>query len=500
MKNVISNDEVDNEQEISELESADLQAVKKRSVRGVISYTARSFLLYGMSIAAAGALTVFLSPEEFGVYYVVTAVVGLFTFLSDVGLAASLVQKKTTPTLSELRTTFTVQQALSLLIFGTIVALTPYWRQSQGFGATELWLLYSLGASFFLASLKTIPSILLERRLRFDLLVIPALFENAVFHGITVFLAWRGYGIASYTYAIFLRGVIGVIVLYALQRWPIGFGFSREHFRSLLRYGAGFQLNDLLARIKDDLLIVVLGMYIAKDQMGYIAWAKKWTQFPQQFSINNVMEITFPTFSRLQHDETRLQKAIEKTLYFIALTLFPLLAGMSLFLSPLLSLFTDLQKWQPAVLSFILFCVNIAWSAVSTPLTNTLNAIGHIKKTVWLMMMWTVLTWVLTPVAVLYFGYTGVAIASAAIGVSSLVTVYLVKKIIPLRVWPQVWRPLLATFVMILSALPLLTWSRASLLHLVAVMAFAGLLYTGTFLLVGWKSLMSELRSLGILS
>lgn len=497
-KNLISSDEIDNEQEIAELTAQSIQQVKARSVRGVISYSFRSFWLYGLGLVAAAVLSAFLSPAEFGVYFLVTATIGLFTFLSDVGLAATLVQKKTAPTVEEMRTTFTVQQFLSILIAVILVGLTPYW-QARGFGAKELMLLYALSGSFFLASLKTIPSILLERELRFDLLVIPTIIENTLFHGATIVFAWMGLGITSYTIAVVLRGVAGVAAMYFIKRWPLGFGFSMATFRQLLHFGAKFQLNDLLARIKDDLFIVVLGNFLPLNQLGYISWAKRWVTFPQQFSVNNVMAVTFPTFARLQHDPPRLAKALQKTLYFITLLIFPLLAGMSLFLQPILSLIPQYAKWSPAGLSFILFAVNIGWSAVSTPLTNTLNAIGQINKTLKLMVMWTVLTWTITPVAIYFAGYNGVALASAVIGFSSVVTIFMVRTVIPVRIWPSVWRQLLATAAMILVGLAGYPYWSRSFYHLAAGGLLVALVYSTTFLLVGWKSLRTELRSLGVM-
>lgn len=497
LKNVISNTEADNEAELTELSTEALQQVKKRSVKGVISYSLRSFLMYGMALVAAAVLSAFLTEAEFGIYYLVTAVIGLVTFLSDVGLAAALVQKKDAPTVEEMRTTFTVQQLLALFIAALLVALTPFWQQ-RGFGVPALGLLYALAGSFFLASLKTIPSILLERKLQFDRLVIPGIVENTLFHGTTIALAWMGWGITSYTVAVLVRGVAGVVVMYGLQRWPLGFGFSRPAFQHLIRFGAKFQLNDLLARIKDDLFIVALGSFLPLNQLGYIAWARRWVTFPQQFSVNNVMAVTFPTFSRLQNDPERLARALHKTLYFISLLIFPMLAGMSLFLLPAVQLIPQYTKWTPAVLSFILFAINIAWGAISTPLTNALNATGHINKTLKLMILWTILTWTISPAAIWFIGYNGVALASAIIGFSSIATVYMVKSVVPFRVIPAIWRQFVAAVVMIAAVLAGYSWWNDSFLYLAAGVFFAGSVYSASFLLIGWKSLQTELHSLGI--
>lgn len=497
---VISNQPDENLQEISEVTAEEVNDIKRRSVSGVISYTFRTFLNYGVALLAQVAFTLLLSPEEYGVYFIVTAMIGIFTFLSDVGLAATLIQKKEEPTVQEMRTTFTVQQVLASVIFLLVVALTPYWQATQNFGSKELWLLYALAASFWFASLKTIPSILLERKLRFDQLVIPAMVENTVFYSLAAFLAWRGFGVSSFTYAILLRSVLGVIVISFLQRWPIGFSFDWKTLKGLANFGLKFQANDLLARIKDDLFVFFLGTWIGPTAVGYIGWARQWSRFPYQMTVTNVVAITFPTFARLQDNKERLAKAIEKTLYFISLFIFPMLVGMSLFIFPLLTVLPGVGKWQPAAWSLVFFSISILFAGLSGPMTNTLNAVGKINKTLWLMVMWTILTWTVTPLLIHFFGYNGVSLAVLVIGAGTLYfPVRFVQQTIPFHFWRSIWRQVVATVAMLLVGVFGFSFWDNSLLCLITGIVICGLSYIGVFLLIGWKSLQAELRSMGVL-
>lgn len=497
MREVISSQEDDNlEESILTLEEQD---IKQRSITGVLSYVVRTFALYGIAVIANFLLAAFLEPSEYGVYFVVTAALGLITFLSDIGLAAALIQKKEEPTVADMRTTFTVQQILALAILALVLALTPYWRNIQGFSGSSLWLLYVVAASLFVITFKTIPSILLVRKLRFDLLAIPAVVENFVFYCTATLLAWQGMGVASFLWAVILRDVVGVAAMYALQRWPIGIGISGQSLKELIRIGVKFQLNDLLARIKDDLFtVVVVGAWLNSTALGYIGWAKKYTYMPQQFTVNNITAITFPTYSRLQGNKKLLRKAIEKTLYFITLVNFPLLAGMTIFFLPLTTLISQYNKWTPIVPTVAFFAINIAWSSISTPLTNTLNAIGHVNKTLWLMIMWTVLTWTITPLMIWQFDYHGVAAAAAIIGASSIVTVWMTKQVVPFALLPNIWRQMVATFAMLVFGLAGMSVWSTSLVHMGIGILLNGLVFAIVFLLIGWNSLKKELTSLGI--
>jgi len=499
-EDVISSQPDPNIEEIAVVSADEIQDIKKRSVKGVISYTVRTFLNYGVALLAQTAFTILLSPEQFGVYFIVTAMIGIFTFLSDVGLAATLIQKKDEPTLTELRTTFTVQQVLATIIFLLIVALTPYWQSSQSFGRPELMLVYALGASFWFASLKTIPSLLLERKLRFDLLVIPAMVENTVFYGLATFLAWKGFGVSSFTYAVLTRSLLGVIAVYVIQRWPIGFAFDWQTLKKLANFGVKFQLNDLLARIKDDLFIFFLGSWLGPAAVGYIGWAKQWSRFPYQMTVTNVVAITFPTFSRLQDKKEQLAKAIEKTLYFISLFIFPLLVGMSVFIFPLLQVVPGVAKWQPASWSLVFFSLSILFAGLSSPLTNTLNATGKINKTLVLMVIWTILTWTVTPALIWLYGFNGVSLAALGISAGTLVLpIRYVQQSVQFRFWANVWRQTVATLALAFVAVAGLPLWNTSFLWLAFGILLAGATYAATFLIVGWRSLQTELRSMGVL-
>src|SRR4030043_2167269 len=166
-----------------------IDTVKSRAVKGVVVLTGRTFLLSVLSLVATGFLTVFLSPSEFGIFWIVSAIVNFLAYFSDVGLAAALIQKKEEISSNDLKTTFTVQQFLVLTLLLVLVLLTPLFQRLFFVSGEGKLLLYALGFSLLLSSLKTIPSVLMERNLEFPKLVVPQVLENLVYNISAVFLA-----------------------------------------------------------------------------------------------------------------------------------------------------------------------------------------------------------------------------------------------------------------------------------------------------------------------
>jgi O-antigen/teichoic acid export membrane protein len=479
-----------------EIDQFELDQIKKKSVSGATSYFIRTIFLNVIGIATAFVLSGYLTPADFGVYGYVTQFIGLLVFFSDIGLAASLVQKKDEPELIDYQTAFTIQFVLSILILIATGGIAVTGIVQRTVGEVGIWLLLALGVSFPLATLKTVSSIMLERKLLFSKLVLPQIAEQLVFNGLLVWLAIKGMGVMSYTYAILGRSIIGVIVMFIIKPWPIGIAFNKSSAKALLNFGAKFQLNDFLARLKDNLFFIVIARFMTPTQFGYISWSKQWSMYPYNLTVQNVMAITFPTFSRLQNNKQALKRAIEKSIFFITLTIFPILVGMSIFVIPLVQVVERYHKWQPAVLSLVLFSLGIGWSAISTPLTNTLNAIGQINTTLKLMLMWTALTWILTPIALYFYGFNGVAVASFVIAFTSLVPMYYVKKIVAINIWDNVWPQLAGAMIMgSVGWIGLPLWNNNWLMML-AGMLITGCVYIFFTGILGYRKIWSEIKSL----
>lgn len=475
------------------MEELDIASVTRRSIHGIFALVSRTITIQIIGFIANFLLSIKLSPSTFGVYYVVTAAIGFLSYFSDIGLAAALIQKKDPLTSDDLRTSFTIQQALVISV-STIALLlssrigTFYHLQKDG-----IFLFQALAISFFLSSLKTIPSIILERDLHFEKLVIPQITETVSFSIISVVLAFLGFGVSSFTYAVLARGIIGLVTIYLISPWRIQIGISKQVASRLFSFGIPFQLNSFLALIKDDLLIAYLGKVLPLSQVGYIGFAQKWAFQPLRLVMDNVIRVTFPSFSRLQHDQKALAKAIEKSLFAASFVIFPSLVGLTLFAPYLMKFVPRWVQWQPALFSLIFFAINASLSSISTPLTNALNAIGKIKITFYLMIFWTVTTWILTPIGISLYGFNAVSFVSALIACSVFFVVYLVKRSLPFHAFDSIRFPLLGSLVLalflILTVNQVVTNIETLLVE--AIIAFA--VYGGFMYLVVKDELMSDL-------
>lgn len=477
-----------------------LETVKQRSVKGVVALTGRYFVLYAITLVSQGILGALLTTSQFGIFGIVSAIINFLVYFSDIGLAAALIQKKDKIDKEDLGTTFTIQQILvAALLIGVFIA-SPHIQKFYNLDKSAIYLLYALGASFLMSSLKTIPSVLLERGLHFEKLAVSNILESIAYNICLVFFAWKGFGITSFTIAVLVRGVVGLVALYIFQPWVPTFTISRKSLSKLLKFGLPYQINTFIAVLKDDGLTLVLGKVMGVSALGILVWAQKWIQIPLRVVLDNVTRVTFPAFSRMQDDKEELERSVTKSIFFTTVLVFPATVAIVILFPVVTAIIPKYAQWMPAILPLTLLSVNVLFAAVTTQLTNLLNAIGKIKITSFLMVMWTVLTWVFVPYLATRFGANGAAAGYALVGASSVVAIFIVKKYVNFSLTEGALKPFFASIVMGITLLVLRTMLPGSLGTLGVLIVVGIVVYATTiFALVGVSLIEDAKKSFSVL-
>lgn len=476
--------------------SLNIDAIKKRSIHGVTVLVIRTFFVQAFTFFATFILTVILDPAVFGIFFLVSSLINFLVYFSDIGLAAALIQKKEELTSKDLSSTFTIQQIIILVIVLVGLIFSKPLANFYALSDDGLLLLRVLIFSLFLSSLKTIPSIILERKLLFAKLIIPQIAENVAFYTVAIILAIKGFGISSFAYAVILRGVIGLTLIYAISPWKPSVNIDKSTAKKLISFGIPFQLNSILALLKDDLLTIILGKILSFSQLGYVGWAQKWAFTPLRFFMDNVIKVTFPSYARLQKDKKYLGYAIEKSLFFVTFTVYPMVCGIVAIVPLIVFLVPRYQKWDQAIPLLYLYGINAMFAAVNTTLANTLFALGKPKIILKLMVFWTALTWILTYLLLKIFGYYGVALASALVAASTSVIIIYVKREVEVRIFQSIKGALFASLAMFIC-LKAIGFILPNTIFELIVQIFVGCLFyfVISYLIYGQK-IISDIKTL----
>ncbi len=468
----------------------DLTNIKRSSTVGVISLSIRNLLIQSISAIGYFLLTYFMGVAEAGLFDITNEIVSIFGYFSDLGFVAALIQKKSKPKKSQLRTAFTFQQIVVFISLLLVYFNFPSIKNNRGYGPKETWLLAALCFSFFTSSLRTIPSVLLERNLRFKTISIIAIIENLIYYIIAVSLAYFGFGSYSYVIAIFVRSIFSLIAYYSVSPWPVGISLSLKSAKKLFTFGIPYQANSIIAMVKDRFSNVFVAGIIGRLNYGLLSWGQKIPRYALSL-MDAVMKVTFPALSRLQNNKELVKKYLQKSIYFIALLSFPLLAGSALVSENIINLIPKYTKWLGAIPSLYVFSITFAISSITTPLTNAFNATGKITLTTRLMIMWTALTWLLLPPLSIYMGLSGALLANLLINTSSFYVWYLANKNFGLSIFKTILTPLISTLVM-MSIILLIdsVYMPTKLINLVILkIVFGAAIYIASQLLMSKKQI-----------
>lgn len=480
------------------MEKLNLDLIVKRSIRGVFTLISRTFFLNIISFVSFLVITSVLGASEIGIYTAVIAIQRVMSFFTDFGLGAALIQKKEELKQEDITTSFTVQALITLLIFILVFVFLGEFAAFFKLNMEAQRLLLVLVFTIFLSSFKTIPSILLERSLKFGKLVFPQIIESLTFNGVLVVLVLSGYGLGSFSWAFLISSLIGIPFYYLVSPWKLRIGINRASL-GYLRYGIQFQAKNILGTIKDDLLTVILIRFLSFTQIGYIGFAQRLAFYVFRYVVDSVTKVTFSAYSRAQHDLVFLKNAIEKSLFFVSASMFPILFGLIVISPYLIKFYPNWHnKWEPAAFSIVFFCLNAAVSSLSGILVNVLDATGKVKVTLRLMVIWTVLIWILTPLFIHFYGYNGVSVASFLVTTTIIYTVFLVKKIVQFNFLSSIINPLVASFLMTITVFILSNLFAKDFLSLVFVILTGGIAYLICLFILSGKDLKADLVRFGI--
>lgn len=473
----------------------DIEGLKVKAFKGVFTLTFRRLLLKIIDTIGIIFLARALSQDTFGIFGIISFIVFTFlSFFSDIGFGAALIQKKEPLTSEDTKTTFTIQQSLVTLILVITWIIAPHISSFYSLSTDITWLIRILSLSLFLTSFKTIPSIILERELKFEKLVIPEVIETILYNSVAVYMALHGYGVWSLVIAILVRTIAGAVVLNLLSPWRIGWGFSRSSARTLLGFGVPYQLNSVLALIKDNLTPTLIAYWYGPAAVGFVNLAQNIATRPMEI-INIVSRVMFPAYSRIQHDQVRLKRWIEKSVRFMAVLYFPAITGLIVTASPILQyLYADKSaKWLPALPTLLLFLAGAFPIIVTTTYTNALYALGRPKVVLALMALYTVLTWGLGAPLIYKYGFVGIAIAGLIITYTTLpIVVREMNKVVKVETWKNISKPVYTSLLMALIVYIANKLITHDLLTLMVTIGLGVLTYTVIIVYIDGKELKEE--------
>lgn len=126
-----------------------VEDVKRRVIPAIISLVGRQAALQLITFITINlVLAAVLPVRVIGIFDIASSIIIFFQYFSDIGLAASLIQKKEDVDHLDIKTTFTIQTLIAGFLSLIIILGAPFAGSHYGFDESGVWLIRVLGISF----------------------------------------------------------------------------------------------------------------------------------------------------------------------------------------------------------------------------------------------------------------------------------------------------------------------------------------------------------------
>jgi O-antigen/teichoic acid export membrane protein len=291
-----------------------------------------------------------LGPHAFGTFAVAfVAMVALLSF-NDLGVSAAIVRWPGEP--DEIAPTVaTISVISSLILYAGCFFGAPAFSAAMG-APTAAPVIRVLALNVVISGIVAVPNELLQRYFRQDRKMIADQANNWVGAGVSVGLAWSGFGAMSLGIGQLAGGLVAGVIFVVFSPLPLRFGFNVAKARELLRFGTPLAGASAVVFLVGNVDNLVVGHLLGATALGYYVLAWNLASWPVNMFSQPMRNVAPALFSRLQHDPPAMRAGFLSAASLLGSVTLPvclLISGSAL---PLLE-FVYGARWAPAARALV---------------------------------------------------------------------------------------------------------------------------------------------------
>ena len=329
--------------------------LKGRSVRGGLLTLVSQGMQFVVQTVSTVVLARLLSPADFGVVAMVTAVTGLASAFADFGLSEATIQRKEI-TQEQVSTLFWINVgiglALTLITAGLGPVLAKLYREPR---LVAIALVSSL--NFFAGGLRVQPNALLRRQMRFSALAFRDFLAPVVGVPVAIIMAWRGAGYWAIVAQPLAVNLTQMAVTWVLVRWKPGLPRRGSQVGSMLAFGGNVSLSYLISNMSRSFETVLIGRYWGAAPLGLYSRAYNLLMLPVRQLTAPAGNVAIPAFSRLQDDPERFARYYLRALSLMVWIITPIFGFLFVAARPVIVLVLG-AKWAEAAPVFQILVIS----------------------------------------------------------------------------------------------------------------------------------------------
>lgn len=287
-----------------------------------------------------------LSPEDYGLIGMTTAVTGFIQLFQSMGLSEATIQCKEINH-KQASALFWLNGTVGVGLTALALAISPlvanFYDEPRVIG-----IMYALSINFVISSFAVQHTALLKRQMQFAVLAKASMLAMAVGVIVAIVGALQGLGYWALVLMFVSSSVTNSICIWLACSWCPGLPDFNSGIGPMLSFGAniiGFNCVNYFSRNLDNVLI---GRVWGPQQLGLYAKAYQLLLLPINQINSPVTSVAMPTLSRLQDNPERFQRYYYKAISLITIISMPIVCFLFAAAADVIMFFLG-EQWLDAV-------------------------------------------------------------------------------------------------------------------------------------------------------
>jgi O-antigen/teichoic acid export membrane protein len=349
------------------------ESLSKRVVKGGLWVLALRLINRGLGFVRTIILARLLAPEDFGLLGIAMLAVATLETFSQTGFQPALIHKKGNIE-SYLDTAWTVSAIRGTILFGTLFFAAPTIARFFNSPLASL-VIRVIAISTLLAGFRNIGIVFFQKELEFNKQFSYEFSATVIDLTLAISLAFILRNVWALVWGGLAANLTRLIMSYVVHPYRPNMQFSKKEFRELFSFGKWVLSSSILIFLLTQGDDIFVGKLLGVTALGLYQIAYLISNLPATEITHVISQVTFPTYSSIQHDLPRLREAYFRVLEFTAVISIPL-AGAIFILAPEFTAVFLGQKWTPMVHAMQILCIFGVSRSIAATMGPILYAVG----------------------------------------------------------------------------------------------------------------------------
>lgn len=322
------------------------ETLSQRVARGAIWVFALRITREGLKLARLIILARLLAPNDFGLMGTALLAMSALDSLTETGFDWALIQKKGNVS-GYLDTAWTVSGLRGLTLCVLLVVTAPYIAIFFNEPAAAP-IVRVVGLSVLIKGWSNIGRVYFDKELEFNKKFIyevgGGVADLAVAIGAVLILG----SVWALVFGLLAGEITRFILSYVLHPYRPHLRLELSKARELFGFGKWLLVSSILIFLINDGDDLFLGRVLGVTALGFYQMAYRISNMPATQITHVISQVTFPLYSKLQDQLSKLREVYLKTLKLTSFLSFPIAAGIAVLAPDFTRLFLT-DKWMPMV-------------------------------------------------------------------------------------------------------------------------------------------------------